>query len=288
MWVVNAVLVQELISHILLPVNMHDFTSCKRPQVQCYRHSDIFRCDERKNAQLPTHSFRALDQLTRWLVCLPLGLAVASLQGCVGAMVVGHALSVHVSGEANGEVWTASPQQVTELPKPAGLAPFPSIGYNGDVFGWEVSTGNNGIGSVIKNHSAAQLCFRLDQARMNSNFNDMYQPLRAMGRGLYFADGKRDIQIASRQQPPQQHLKLEPLCLPPGGTIKLTLSPDYEGLFPNKTLFNATWPENEARIIERGIGNWLGIEIPLEREGKSEVIRFKLTSTDIRTRTSYF
>jgi hypothetical protein len=195
---------------------------------------------------------------------------------------------VDVSREASGKVWNVSPQQITKSPKSTGLDPFSSVLYEEVQFSWEISTGNNGIGSVIKNHSAAQLCFRLDQARMNSNFNDAYQPLRATGRGLYFADGKRDIQIASQRQPPQRHLKLEPLCLLPGAQIRLTLSPDYEGLFPNKTLFNATWPEHEARLMERGVGNWLGIEVPFEHEGKSEVIRFKLTSTDIHARMSYF
>lgn len=62
---------------------------------------------------------------------------------------------------------------------------------------------------------------------------------------------------------------------------------NLEDVFPNKTFFNVRWPDGEPRLVDKGVGNWFRLAMPLEIDGKRESIWVTVTAKDSHARMSY-
>lgn len=62
---------------------------------------------------------------------------------------------------------------------------------------------------------------------------------------------------------------------------------NLQEVFPNKTLFNVQWPRGEPQLIDKGVGNWFRLEMPIEVDGKRESIWIKVTAKDSSATMSY-
>ena len=49
-------------------------------------------------------------------------------------------------------------------------------------------------------------------------------------------------------------------------------------------MFNSISAQNTVDPLQRGIGNWLVITVPIEYQGKREELQLKLTATDSRAK----
>jgi hypothetical protein len=53
-------------------------------------------------------------------------------------------------------------------------------------------------------------------------------------------------------------------------------------------MFNVRWPEGEANLVERGVGNWIRISLPIEYAAKRETLEVTLTVKDSKARISHY
>lgn len=217
-----------------------------------------------------------------------LAVAVASVAGCAGTVIVEFAVDAKITGRDDaGHSWQARSDQFTVLPLPPGMAvSFPAPRYRGDVFEWFIGTSAYGLGGDITNLISSPLCFRFDQVRLSSNMlpNEIRMRVFSVSHTL---TGKW-AWLGSTDPKKRQFFVPPSLCFPPGKSAHITLGPELSKLFPNQTMFNVRWPEGQTDLIENGVGNWIKIVLPIEYEGKRETLEVTLTAKDSKARISYY
>lgn len=213
------------------------------------------------------------------------GLA-AIATGCAGSVVVDYALSARVLGhDETGRAWEAQPHDIVTIPRhPDSASPFAAVKFRGEAFEWTFGIGSLGLGSAVTNRLATPLCFRFDEARLSSNFHPDEVPMR-VARMRHNVSGKWVI-LGDRTD--ENYFVPPPLCLAPEKSAQFSLSPQLSGLFPTRRMFNVQWPDGEPSLTDQGIGNWLKVVLPIEHDGKREMLQVTLTATDSRARKSFY
>lgn len=225
--------------------------------------------------------------LRKFRVATSLSLATLLATACaIGSVAVTFSFDGSFGGvDQDGQPWQAVPSQVRLLPRDVVGQPLPftSIEYLGERFQWRVAVGSAGVGGTISNVSGSRICFGFDEATIASNFRPDPVPLRVYS-VINLADGKWS-RILDSTKPGD--LTAPPLCLAGGEEVSVTIGMNLQDVFPNKTLFNVRWPDGEPRLIEKGVGNWFRLAMPLEIDGKRESIWVTLTAKDSHARMSY-
>jgi hypothetical protein len=213
---------------------------------------------------------------------------VATTAGCAGTVIVDYAIEAQVSGrDAAGHVWRARPEEITFLPRPPGLlSPFDAVQYRSDLFEWIFGTGSLGLGGKVTNLSPNPMCLRFDEARLTSNMKTGEVPL-LVSSWRRFADGQL-TRLGSTRPENRRYFVPPSVCLDPGKYASISFAPDLQELFPTGKMFNVRWPEGEANLVERGVGNWIRISLPIEYAAKRETLEVTLTVKDSKARISHY
>ena len=77
------------------------------------------------------------------------------------------------------------------------------------------------------------------------------------------------------------------LCFAEGELTGFGFVVDMAELFPSGNMFNIKSEGKETKLLDRGIGNWLKIRVPIEYEGKREELEITFTATDSAARRAY-
>ena len=215
-------------------------------------------------------------------------IVAASVIGCAGTVIVEFSVDASVSGrDEAGKTWQAQADELSRPPLPPGiLVSFPSTLYAGKKFDWAFTPSAYGLSGRITNHLASPICFRFDQARLQSSFQANAIPLRvytAMQRS-----GGKMVKLGSND-PKIRQLHIHPmLCFETEKDVTLSFWPDLHELFPTQHMFNVSWPDGVPNLSDRGIGNWFKLNVPIEYEGKRETLEVTLTAVDSKARTSHY
>jgi hypothetical protein len=217
---------------------------------------------------------------------LPLGTLLATACA-IGSVVVAYSFDGSFGGvDQAGQPWQAAPDQVRLLHRGGELSAFTSIEYLGERFHWRVGAGLGGISGTFSNVSSSRICFGFNEAMISSNFKPDPVPLRVFS-VVNVVDGKRTRVLGSGRREQQGDLTAPPLCLAGGEVVMVSMAMNLEDVFPNKTFFNVLWPDGEPRLVDKGVGNWFRLAMPLEIDGKRESIWVTVTAKDSSARMSY-
>ncbi len=221
-------------------------------------------------------------------VAASVSLAALFATACaIGSVVVAYSFDGSIGGvDQAGQPWQAAPDQVRLLHRGDELSAFTSIEYLGERFHWRIGAGLGGIGGTISNISSSRICFGFDEASISSNFRPDPVPLRVF-HVVNFKDGKWSRVLGSTRPEQRGDLTAPPLRLAGGEEVVVSLGMNLQEVFPNKTLFNVRWPEGEPRLVEKGVGNWFRIDMPIEVDGKRESFWITVTAKDSSARMSY-
>lgn len=221
-------------------------------------------------------------------VAASLALATLVATACaVGSVVVAYSLDGSFGGvDQAGQPWQAAPDQVRLLHRGDELSSFTSIEYLGEKFHWRIGAGLGGIGGPITNVSSSRICLGYNEALISSNFRPDPVPLRVFS-VVHHGDGKWKRVSGSTRPEQRGDLTAPPLCLVGGEVVIVSMAMNLEDVFPNKTFFNVRWPDGEPRLVDKGVGNWFRLAMPLEIDGKRESIWVTVTAKDSHARMSY-
>lgn len=220
------------------------------------------------------------------LLCAAL---VAVTAGCAGVAIY-FAVDAQVAvRDEGGRAWRAVPEDVTQLPvgsnagSPFSMeSPFSRVQYQHKAFVWNITVGESSINGTIRSKIASDVCLRFDQARLTSSTQSAEIPLRVFtglqGRAYGMLVLGRSGRDRNKSVAPPQ------LCFTSKQTDFFWFKPDLSELFPNQRMFNSITPQNSVNPLERGIGNWLKMIVPIEYDGKREELELKLTATDSRAK----
>jgi hypothetical protein len=231
---------------------------------------------------MPTQSpckLRARLNILLAAACVPL------FAGCAGTVIVDYALTAKLSGlEASGDFWQASSHEFRHITlHPQASTPFRPLRYEGRDFDWEFVVNPQAFGGAVQNKTQTRLCLFLDQGKLSSNLHSGEIPIRS--KFYYRYTGGDEARVERRESvafsPP-------PFCLRPSVKGSFMLDADLATLFPTGRMFNVRWPAYEATPAGKGIGNWIRIKVPMERNGKREELDLTLTVIDSAARSSYY
>ena len=216
-----------------------------------------------------------MTRLSPIALLLPALLGALTLAGgCAGTTVVDYAISAQVRLiDQAGNVRDVSQDAVRAIPRTAdATTPFPSMQYRGESLEWTFGTGTLGLGGGVTNRGASAVCMRFDEAVIASNMHPTSIPLRVSNWAAL--DGDKWSRIGStRPQDRHQVFAPPPLCLDPGKRSSSMVAPDLRELFPTQKMFNVRGLESETSLVDRGIGNWVRMSVPLCRTASEPPLR---------------
>lgn len=191
-------------------------------------------------------------------------------------------LDVQVGGrDAAGRPWQAASAEIIRQPRhPQAASPFANVDYKGKVFEWKFGADPGSFGDSIHSKIAGPLCFRFDQARLTSNMQSKEIPLRVSSA---WYDGRFIIRNNVGEN---RFVDAPSLCFSEK-VHAVGLLPDLSQLFPSGKMFNIRSSGKDPNLLDRGVGNWIKIRVPIEYEGKREEIEVTLTAKDSKGRISY-
>jgi hypothetical protein len=218
-----------------------------------------------------------------WLhLTLRLATVFSVMAACsgMGSLIVYTELDVQVAGrDAQGRAWRAMPGEIVKQTRhPRSTSPFANTVYDGALFEWRFLADPKSIGYSIRSKVPGALCFRFDQARLTSNLQPNEIPMRVNSM-RYDSPSKPFVPV---KNPPGERPMFTPplLCFAQGELTGIGFVVDMAELFPSGNMFNIRWEERNTNLIDRGIGNWLKIRVPIEYEGKREELEITLTATN--------
>ncbi len=208
--------------------------------------------------------------------------------GCqsMTTVIVDLDFDVQVGGrDAEGNAWRSGAGEISKQRDPKAASVFSNVHYAGKIFEWRVSADPGGFGYFIRSNARGPVCFRFDQARLSSNMQSKEIPMRV--RWARYGPLPGPIQILANKGGENRVFEAPPICADETSGSTLGFIFDLSELFPSGQMFNINQRGRELEFSERGTGNWLKIQVPVEYEGKREQIDVTLTSIDSRARNSY-
>lgn len=212
-----------------------------------------------------------------------LGAAVFLLvAGChsIGSHIVHTELDVQVAGrDAEGHAWRAAPGTIVKQKRHTqSRSPFSNTVYDGELFEWRFLVDPTSLGYAIRSKVPGPLCFRFDQARLTSNLQPKEIPMQASA--VQQSSPSKPFVPAKNPPGKRPMFTPQPLCFEQGELTVFGFVVDMAELFPSGNMFNIKWEGKETKLIDRGVGNWLKIRLPIEYQGKREELEITLTATD--------
>ncbi len=225
-----------------------------------------------------------LFRIAKWTFMIT---AIAANAACAGTVVVDFAIGAQVIRRDHAGNTLSDRAEIVVLPRhPKLLSPFSAVQYRGEALEWVFGTGTLGLGGKLTNRSGSELCLRFDEALVASNARVEAKPLLISHWVRY---GDRPPARLGHNRPEDRSYFVPPvLCIEPSKSTNISFSPDLRELFPNQKMFGVMWRDNEPELTERGIGNWIRMWLPLERDGKRESLEIVLTARDSSARTSSY
>ncbi len=242
------------------------------------------KCIAGNVAVVPSDLYFMPPAVRRFGALALLSLAMAATQsGCAGVTTY-FAIDTQIATLASGgRVMSATPDAITRLPVgPNVESPFPRVQYEHQAFVLKVSAADSSLYGTIRSKVAGDVCFRFDQARLSSSMHAPDVPLR-VSFGTQYRGGKALVVRASKSDGSKGTV-LPQLCFSPDQDDYFSFHPDVSALFPNQRMFNAISPQPGVDPLERGIGHWLKMTVPIEYDGSREVLEIKFTATDSKTK----
>ena len=221
-------------------------------------------------------------RFTRLVSTLILALALCGCFG-KGTVLVEHAVRLEVEvRDESGAMLPAGEVREIERPPKISIA-FDSHEYRDADIEWTVG----GLGGTFVNRAPEVQCLRYDQARISSNMHPEPVALNVFFWALH-RDGR--LQTIGSTAPKEQVYFTPPsLCLRPGEKVFLMAWTNVGTLFPNGRRFNTSEPEGEQLFIaDKGVGNWVRMQLPVEIGQRRRTIDMKQTALDAKARVSYY
>ena len=222
-----------------------------------------------------------------WL--LPGVMLVFLATGCssLATYIVDVEVDVQVSGrDSEGRTWRAAPGEIAKQTRhPQSTSPFANIVYEGKLFEWRFLAEPKSLGYLIRSKVSGPLCFRFDQARLTSNMQPKEIPMRV---SVVRHTPPSKSFVPARNLPGEKPMFIPPaLCFAQEELTGIGFVVDMAELFPSGNMFDIKWEGKDTRLLNRGIGNWLKIRLPIEHEGRREEVEITLTATDSAGRLAY-
>lgn len=231
-------------------------------------------------SNLGNYLIRKLRALNSLAVFYTLSFCVTAGCASLGTVVVGFDLDVQVAGrDPEGRIWRAGNDEIVRRPRNSKTAAsFFDLQYQGRLLSWDTGATFDGFGYTIQSQASKSVCIRFDQARLTSN-------MHAEGVEMRVSRVRQGPVQAPTIQLPKNRSETgffvaPALCFNQNKVDSFFLAPDLSSLFPSGKMFNVNWSGNDPNLIERGIGNWLKIHVPVEYEGKREQLEITLTAKD--------
>ncbi|MBC7625116.1 MAG: hypothetical protein H7232_17230 [Aeromicrobium sp.] len=211
-----------------------------------------------------------------------LSVPVAQVQFSVDAAIVGQGIA--------GTDWTVFPRDFTPLPPPPHTNPsvgFPIMEYAGKEFGGTYWVFEGLVGGRIRNRTQTTVCVRFDQATLHSSSVSEKKPLRVRlpldprERAQLNSSDYKKMLDAGFIIPPS-------FCVAGGNDRVFNLAIDAANIFRAGTMFDARWKDNEPVILEKGIGNWLKLSVPIEYGELRQRVEVTLTVKDTKSHMVHF
>lgn len=166
---------------------------------------------------------------------------------------------------------------------PKAASPYPNIHYNSSLFEWIIGASPGTVGYFFKSNLNSPVCFRFDQATLTSNFKSTPTPLSITWTRYGEVGGvvtvERSSIYATRPMPSQ--------CANADKGTSFDFVADYTQLFPSGQIFNINQQGKNRDYTEHGAGNWLKMRLPIEYDGKREMMEVTFTAINSVARYSY-
>ena len=209
---------------------------------------------------------------------------IAITTGCaaIQTLIIDVDVDVQMGGrDATGRVWQAAPSEIIRQTRhPQAASPFAGVSYRGPIFEWRFNGADGGLSGPIYTKISTPVCVRFDQARLTSNMQAKEIPLRITG--LSYAG-----QIPIRDKVGDRRFVAAPSLCFSEKIHAFGMVPDLSQLFPSGTMFNIRSIGKDANLVDRGVGNWIKLHVPIEYDGKREDLEVTLVVKDSRARISY-
>ena len=182
---------------------------------------------------------------------------------------------------------TAKPEEISKpAPLHKELDPFGSTIYRGPLFEAIFAATRGGFVVSLTNTSASEICFRFDEARLSSNYQETNMALRIFSPvdPLIRPNMTKEDLDKLRAGGPQ---KMEKACLIPGAKRRVPCYLAVKDFFPSGFMFNVAHPEHVPKLEPNGIGNWVKLYLPIDLAGRRENLVFTMTARQSHARASY-
>lgn len=208
--------------------------------------------------------------------------ACASLGTHVVDMDVGAALSVRSGPTA---IWSPMIGENVKTRDARSVALVPSTTFQSKLLDWRLVMSPISVGYFIKSNVPGKLCLRFDLARIRSNMHEGELPFQV----TFVEHGSGPTQRNTSDVPPEMKpaFSSPPLCFSEGESAKFGFVLPETKLFPSGKLFNLKWEGNSTVLLDRGVGNWLKLRVPIEHEDKREELEITLILKDAAARLIY-
>lgn len=167
------------------------------------------------------------------------------------------------------------------LKDPRKISPYADLFCDGQLMSANFSINSDFIRMNFYNKSNGQIKLRFDEAELRSNFQPKGVKLKVYS-SVIAGDTRYSDTVTKGV------VKNAPaLILDSHQKSTISMSPDFSGVFPNKKIFNIRLDENERYYLDNSTSSTLELIVPIEYEGRSEILILNFSPTSINSRKSY-
>jgi hypothetical protein len=187
--------------------------------------------------------------------------------------------------DSSGRIQRAAPEELVKKRHPKAASPFPYVDYQGKLFEWSIGASDGSLGYFIRSNLREPVCFRFDEARLTSNFQQKEVPLRVQW--ARYGPLRGEILVRKSLSGDDAYFVAPSICAAPDKGSTFGFVADFSELFPNGQMFNINQKRKSLKYSEHGAKNWLKIRMPIEYEGKREELEVIFTANGSKARFSY-
>lgn len=215
---------------------------------------------------------------------------VVSLSTSACALLGTHVVDIDADAElrvrnAPTSPWSAIIGENVKSRGPRSVSLVQSTTFRSKLLDWRILMSPHSMGYFIKSNMPGKLCLRFDVARISSNMYDGELPFQV----TFVEHGPGPIQRNTSGVAPEMKpaFSSPPLCFSEGENTKFGFILPVTKLFPSGKLFNLRWEGNSTLLLDRGVGNWVKLRVPIEYDGKREELEITLILKDAAARLIY-
>ncbi len=187
--------------------------------------------------------------------------------------------------DSSGRAQRATPEELVKKRHPKAASPFPYVDYEGKLFEWSIGASDGSLGYFLRSKSSGPMCFRFDEARLTSNFQQKEVPLRV--RWARYGPIRGEVLVRKSLSGDDAFFAAPSVCAATDKGSTFGFVADFSELFPSGQMFNINQTRKSLKYAEHGAKNWLKIRMPIEYDGKREELEVLITAIDSKARFSY-